>query len=145
MHEDPAVVGPATKTKPLCLNCLQPATGEDRYIYLTKYQRLQFQNIKSKNKQCHIFRCSGCNFPCCEKCSGVLSERSLHSEEECRILRDLGYGTSITDFEKNTSLVYACIWIYRAFRWKENNPEYFNYISRYLMAGRDNTLLFTNQ
>ena len=75
----------------------------------------------------------------------MLSERSLHSEEECRILRDLGYGTSITDFEKNTSLVYACIWIYRAFRWKENNPEYFNYISRYLMAGRDNTLLFTNQ
>ena len=43
VHEDPAVVGPATKTKPLCLNCLQPATGEDRYIYLTKYQRLQFQ------------------------------------------------------------------------------------------------------
>jgi len=109
VHEDPAVVGPATKTKPLCLNCLQPATGEDR--------------------------CSGCNFPCCGKCSGALSERSLHSEEECRILRDLGYGTSITDFEKNTSLVYACIWIYRAFRWKENNPEYFNYISRYLMAG----------
>ena len=48
MHEDPAVVGPATKTKPLCLNCLQPATGEDRYIYLTKYERLQFQNIKSR-------------------------------------------------------------------------------------------------
>ena len=42
----------------------------------------------------------------------------------------------MTDFQKNTSLIYACVWIYRAFRWKENNPDYFNYISRYLMAGK---------
>ena len=30
LMEDAAVVGPATKTKPLCLNCLQPATDVDR-------------------------------------------------------------------------------------------------------------------
>ena len=107
--EDAAVVGPATKTKPLCLNCLQPATSQDR--------------------------CVNCNFPTCEKCAS-LPERILHSQEECQRLKELGHGGNVTDFQKNTSLIYACVWIYRAFRWKENNPDYFNYISRYLMAGK---------
>ena len=85
-----------------------------------------------------ISRCEGCQFPSCAKCTQLRDEeRILHSREECACLESLGHGKAINDFEKNTSLVYACIWIYRAFRWKQNNPDYFNYISRYLMSGRD--------
>ena len=69
-----------------------------------------------------------------------MEERILHSVEECDRLRKLGHGDDVTDFTKNTSLIYAAVWIYRAFRWKENNPDYFNYISRYLMAGTEGCL-----
>ena len=63
--DQPAVVGPATKTKPICLECLKGPLSLSTSI-----------------------RCEGCHFPMCQNCHVKLSKNSrrLHTERECIIL-----------------------------------------------------------
>ena len=63
--DQPAVVGPATKTKPICLECLKGPLSLSTSI-----------------------RCEGCHFPLCQNCHVQLSNnsRKLHTDRECNIL-----------------------------------------------------------
>ena len=63
--DHPAVVGPATKTKPICLECLKGPLSLSTSI-----------------------RCEGCHFPMCQNCHVQLSNnsRKLHTVRECNIL-----------------------------------------------------------
>ena len=63
--DQPAVVGPATKTKPICLECLKGPLSLSTSI-----------------------KCEGCHFPLCQNCHVQLSNnsRKLHTDRECNIL-----------------------------------------------------------
>ena len=64
LTDHPAVVGPATKTKPICLECLKGPLEENE-----------------------CFRCQKCNFPLCDICGKNENERKLHTKRECDTLR----------------------------------------------------------
>ena len=70
--DQPAVVGPATKTRPICLEChkgpLQEETSE---------------------------RCEKCQFPLCDTCSRSTSLRRVHQDTECNILSTAKLGQEV--------------------------------------------------
>ena len=63
--DQPAVVGPATKTQPICLECL-----------------------KGPLSLSTTSECEGCHFPICQQCHDQSSNRSkrFHSDRECNII-----------------------------------------------------------
>ena len=67
----PCVAGPFTLSKPLCLKCLAADVTPER------------------SQKC----LGGCNYYVCKDQDGCAG--NWHSEEECRILKELGYGTSL--------------------------------------------------
>ena len=77
--DETAIVGPSTKTKPLCLECLKPPTSvlpEN----LTK---------DSEGQKGQLHYCKGCGFLMCVKCDKKENKR-LHIKEECDILAASG-------------------------------------------------------
>jgi hypothetical protein len=76
--DEAAVVGPATKTKPICLEC--------------------FKELETINETAsEPIRCKGCEFPMCKMCIKMQEEKSgkYHTERECRILATSGLGTEV--------------------------------------------------
>lgn len=61
--DEPALVGPATKTRPVCLECFSGPLSADSSDL-----------------------CEQCQFPLCKSCSTSDDKRRFHREEECKIL-----------------------------------------------------------
>jgi len=109
--DQPAVVGPATKTKPICLECLKGPLSLSTSI-----------------------KCEGCRFPLCQNCHVQLSNnsRKLHTVRECNILAKCERSKAI-EFEKD-SILYATIFLLRMCLLEEDKPGMYKRLD-FLMDG----------
>ena len=74
----PALVGPATKTLPVCLECLSPPMLEANRGY-----------------------CRGCGFLLCQDCAK--EDRRFHVKNECDILAESGLSKEVHNFVHKVS------------------------------------------
>jgi hypothetical protein len=109
--DQPAVVGPATKTKPICLECLKGPLSLSTSI-----------------------KCDGCHFPLCQNCHVQLSNnsRKLHTVRECNILAKCERSKAI-EIEKD-SILYATIFLLRMCLLEEDKPGMYKRL-HFLMDG----------
>ena len=78
--DEAAVIGPSTKTKPLCLECLKPPT--------------QVLPGKSLDQIDQLHYCKGCGFLMCAKCDQI-ENKKLHLRQECDILAGSGLNKEV--------------------------------------------------
>ena len=78
--DEAAVIGPSTKTKPLCLECLKPPTQVLPGISLDQIDQLHY--------------CKGCGFLMCAKCDQI-ENKKLHLRQECDILAGSGLNKEV--------------------------------------------------
>ena len=81
--DEAAVIGPSTKTKPLCLECLKPPSTTQ-----VLPEKLSDQIVD----QLHY--CRGCGFLMCEKCDQI-ENKKLHLRQECDILAGSGLNKEV--------------------------------------------------
>ena len=79
--DEAAVIGPSTKTKPLCLECLKPPSTQ-----------VLPEKLSDQIDQLHY--CRGCGFLMCEKCDQI-ENKKLHLREECDILAGSGLNKEV--------------------------------------------------
>ena len=122
--DQPAVLGPASKTKPICLECLKGPLQVD---------------LDNPDK---CLRCPQCFFPLCSE--ACLSQRTLHSDEECRILSASGLGPKVLLEQEDASLsdemVYCCIFLLRIWLLKCSGQETYRRLD-FLMDGNTKDLM----
>ena len=101
----PSVIGPSTKSSPVCLECLKILTSND------------------------FVRCSNCNFPmCCNECTLV---GVRHSSVECDYLKNYD-GVRVKIGVVNP--VYACVFVLRMWLLRLSSPKEFDRVD-FLMQG----------
>ena len=85
--DEAAVIGPATKTKPLCLECLKPPTP-------VLPENLSDLTTDSEGQIGQLHYCKDCGFLMCAKCDQKENKR-LHIRQECDILAASGLNKEV--------------------------------------------------
>ena len=129
-----AVIGPATKTKPICLECLQ-----------------------RPQDSLELAKCKGCQFPLCSRCV-KLAGMTFHASKECDFLAKCSHRVKVSLNENfmrplssnsnliqaldlnEDSLLYASIFLLRMILLQESNPDEHSRMS-FLMDGNTSDLM----
>ena len=84
--DKPAVVGPATKTRPICLECFKGPLEPENSV-----------------------RCQGCHFPLCKSCAAVSTSKAVyHGDVECEILAKANIGKLVSKLLSISQIRFCC-------------------------------------
>lgn len=131
LTEKIAVIGPATKTTPVCLECFVQLKMAGELIWERPTPNILINNLKIIENGM-ICRCKGCNFPMCEKHSNSLDLNDFHKSDECKMLEMSNLGPTVE--LETESLPHACIFLARMWKLQTCNPDLFNSLYQ-LMEG----------